>query len=185
MQYEARGARREGFLPRALGARLVLFFLFPLVLLAACAPAQEAEQIDDTEPDRAVNTDLTYPKNPQVWAYVSSKVSTDMRDQFAGFRVVVANPFAARSSNHDRTGERGIKYAQYVYDASVQPGGVVPGALRRVNLLVRDADRYGETGGWGYASFDGTGKQIPISARTDCMNCHTSGPISPLTPPRR
>jgi len=39
-------------------------FLCALVSFAACAHKQEGERIVDVEPERQVNTDLAFPKNP-------------------------------------------------------------------------------------------------------------------------
>ena len=74
-----------------------------------------------------------------------------------------------------------MRYLARVFSA----GGISPGELRRVNLVVQDPERYGATGGWGYASYDGAGRPIAIDPSADCMSCHTSGPItSYLGPPR-
>jgi len=153
-----------------------------LALAAGCTARQEGKQIVDVEPERSINTDLVYPKNPQRWAYVSSRYEADPRDKFPGFRVVLANPFAARIKEEGQTAGRGIKLAQFVYEAKAEPGSVGPGELRRVNLLVRDPDRFAGTGGWGYASFDGTGRPIEIVPATDCTGCHTAGPITSYLP---
>jgi hypothetical protein len=146
--------------------------------LVACTAKQEGKPIQDIEPERSVNTDLVYPKNPQRWAYVSARVDAEPRDRFAGFRVVVANPFAARLREEGKGPERGVKLAQFVYEARPEPGGAVPGELRRVNLIVRDPDRFGLTGGWGFASFDGAGRAIAIDAAAECITCHTTGPVT-------
>ena len=75
------------------------------------------------------------------------------------------------------------RIAVHFVDLAERPAA--PGELRRVNLLVQDPDRYAATGGWGYASYDGEGRPIPIDPKTDCMTCHASGPItSYLRPPR-
>jgi hypothetical protein len=157
-------------------------FLCALVALGACTPKQEGPQIVDIEPERVVNTDLAFPKNPHRWAYAASRVSTDPRDPFAGYRVVLANPFAARLREEGKTADRGIKLAQFVYEARQDVSGVVPGDLRRVNLIVKDPERYGATGGWGYASYDADGRAIPVNPSADCMTCHASGPVTDYFP---
>jgi hypothetical protein len=152
---------------------VVMLFLIP----AACTSQQQTERIEDVEPERLVNTDLSYPKNPQRWPYVGSRVSTDPRDPFPGFRVVVANPLAARAREENRTIERGAKYAQLIFQMIQTSGGISPGALERVNVIVQDSERYASTGGYGYASFDGAARPIAIEPRADCIVCHTTGPL--------
>ena len=154
------------------------YIILSFLLLAACTPRQEGERIEDVEPERLINTDLSYPKNPQRWAYVSAKVSTDPKDPFAGFRVVVANPFLAHALEEGRKTDRGAKYAQFVYETAQTPNGIAPGQLRRVNIVVQDPERYAATGGWGFASFDGLGRTIAIEPRNECIVCHTAGPVS-------
>jgi hypothetical protein len=154
------------------------FFVLLLCLFPACTPQQQRERIEDVEPERLVNTELTFPKNPQRWAFVATRVSTDPKDPFAGYRVVVANPLAARAREENRATERGSKFAQFIYEPSHSTTGIAPGTLLRVNILVQDPEKYGATGGWGFASFDGAQLPISVEPRTDCMSCHTAGPLT-------
>ena len=156
--------------------------LLACVLVVGCTSKQEGEPIADVEPERQVNTDLTFPRNPHRWAFVSTKISYDADDPFAGYRVVLLNPFSARLREEGRRANRGIKLAQFVYEPHEEAEGTEPGDLRRVNLLVQDPERYAATGGWGYASFDRVGRPIPIDAAKDCMRCHTTGPVSANLP---
>ncbi len=166
---------------RRSGARFLASLRLSAFALALCVPGctphQEGEQIVDVEPERAVNTDLTYPKNPERWAYVSSRLVTDPKERFPGYQIVVANPFAAHIREEGKSANRGIKLAQLVYEPKTDAAGVSPGELRRVNLIVRDPERYGATGGWGFASFDPAGRPIAIDPAADCVSCHASGPV--------
>ena len=182
---QCKRARRGGTERLFRAALCVSVFLCFCVLTAGCTTAQEGEPIVDVEPERQVNTELVFPKNPRRWAFVATRLSTDPADPFAGYRVVLANPFGGRLREEGRTASRGVKLAQFIHAPRQDEAGIVPGDLRRVNLLVQDPDRYAATGGWGYASYDGEGRPIPIDPKTDCMTCHTSGPItSYLRPPR-
>jgi len=162
--------------------RLSAFVCVLLFCVAGCTPRQEAQEIVDLEPERQINTDLTFPKNPRRWAFVSTRVTGQPGEPFPGFQVVAANPFAARLLEEGKTADRGVKFAQFVYDTQTGPMLFQPGELRRVNLLVQDPDRYAETGGWGYASYDGAGQSIAVNAATDCISCHKTGPITPYFP---
>lgn len=158
--------------------RFASLALAALLVAAACSPRQESEERRDVEPEKLVNTDLSYPKNPERWAFVSSRLSTAPNDPFGGYRVVLLNPFAARAREERTTVSRGAKFAQLIYEPVHDAGGVRPGELRRLNLLVQDPERYSATGGWGFASYDANGRAIPVEPRNDCMSCHTSGPVS-------
>ena len=136
----------------------------------------------DVESDRQINTDLSFPKNPKRWAYIASRHATGTADGFDGFRVVLANPFAARLLEEGRGAGRGLKFAQFIYEPVIEPNGVSPGRLARVNLMVLDPERYAASGGWGYASYDGTGREIPIDPANDCASCHESGPKVAVLP---
>jgi hypothetical protein len=149
-----------------------------LAVTAACTPKQESGVLVDTEPERLINTDLTFPKNRTRWSFVGSRLTTSAGDPFPGYRVVLMNPFAARAREEDKNVARGAKLAQLVHEPQHDEDGVRPGSLRRLNLMVKDPERYAETGGWGYASFDGDGRPIPVNARADCLPCHKSGPAS-------
>ncbi len=56
------------------------------------------------------------------------------------------------------------------------PAAIVPGELVHVEVMVKDAQRFAATGGWGFARWQGTsltpyGKD-PAFAQ-ECFNCHT------------
>ena len=153
-----------------------------LALVGACTPRQEGELLVDVEPERQINTDLVFPKNPKRWSYVAARYATGTPDGYDGFRIVLANPFAARLLEEGRAADRGLKYAQFIYEPKVESAGMAPGRLLRVNLMVLDPERYPETAGWGYASYDGAGRKIAIDPKGDCATCHTAGPRSPELP---
>ena len=148
------------------------------VLGIACSQRQESDVLVDVEPERLINTDLSYPKNPERWVYVTSRVSTAPQDLFPGYRIVLVNPFGARAIEENRETSRGTKLVQLVHEIDSSGDVMRPGKVARLNLIVQDPERYRGTGGWGYASYDGDGKPIAINPGRDCMSCHRQGPIS-------
>lgn len=166
---------------RSFRLRCVAFGLLCLVAVG-CTPKQEGEFLVDVEPDRQINTDLSFPKNPKRWAYVASRYATGTADGFDGYRVVLANPFAARLLEEGRSADRGLKFAQFIHEPVAEPNGVAPGRLLRVNLMVLDPERYAASGGWGYASYDSAGREIPIDPKAECVSCHESGPRAAVLP---
>lgn len=56
------------------------------------------------------------------------------------------------------------------------PSSIVPRAVRRYQIMVKDNKAYNATGGWGYALFDADGKtypEEPLSTQQACYACHT------------
>lgn len=151
-------------------------FLCLLLVFPACTPRQEGELLVDIESDRQINTDLSFPKNTRRWAFISSRYATGNPDGFDGVRVVLANPFAARLMEENQSADRGFKLAQFIHEPVFDPNGVATGKVVRVNLMVLDPERYARSGGWGYASYDGAGNEIPIDPIADCASCHVAGP---------
>lgn len=55
------------------------------------------------------------------------------------------------------------------------PSSMVPSGSRRVQFMVKNADRHKDTDGWGYALFDANGKLYPgdtATASKACAACH-------------
>ena len=69
-----------------------------------------------------------------------------------------------------------IEWAKPPNDASPYPVSV-PGALKSVAFMVKDAKRFAASGGWGYAKFEpaaGSGRLEQTSPGTACgFACHT------------
>lgn len=53
-------------------------------------------------------------------------------------------------------------------------GGGKEGQRRMVGVMVRDSQRYGTTGGWGFAAFEGESRtnNLDTAARNACFQCH-------------
>jgi cytochrome P460 len=69
-----------------------------------------------------------------------------------------------------------IEWARQSNDASPYPVRV-PGPLKSVAFMVKDAKRFGDSGGWGYAKFDrdaASGRLTQAGTGTGCgFACHT------------
>lgn len=48
------------------------------------------------------------------------------------------------------------------------------GPRRLVGVMVKDSQRYGKTGGWGFGKYDGVTQvdELDSAARTACFQCH-------------
>lgn len=59
---------------------------------------------------------------------------------------------------------------------SDEKGGGKEGQRRVVGVMVKDSQRYGATGGWGFGTFDEGGKtnKLDGAARNACFQCHVA-----------
>jgi hypothetical protein len=56
------------------------------------------------------------------------------------------------------------------------PDAIVPGAFVQVEFMVKDAKKYKDTGGWGFARFVGNGLKPygkDAGFASECFQCHT------------
>jgi len=123
-------------------------------------------------------------KGYESWEVISPSLPKD------GIKVIVGNPamiaaykdgvIAAGRSVPD--GAVMAKIAWSTRDNPFLPGAaLVPGVLKKVQFMVKDAARFTDTDGWGYADFSydvaaGTFQGVgngPSFAKTACHQCHT------------
>jgi hypothetical protein len=68
-------------------------------------------------------------------------------------------------------------------EAKESAGVTSVGPRRRVAVMVKDAQRYRESGGWGFEIFKGDGRDAALDppARAACFACHKNGKDSVFT----
>lgn len=64
------------------------------------------------------------------------------------------------------------KIGTVTHEDSQFPSSAVPSGARRYQFMVRDAVKYKETGGWGYALFDVDGNTFPDPVKETSMACY-------------
>ena len=123
-------------------------------------------------------------KGYEAWETISPSVSKD------GVKVIVGNAAMIRAYQDGviadgKSVPDGAAMAKFIWSTKDNPflpgAAMVPGALTKVQFMVKDAKRFPDTDGWGYAdfhydaaaeTFKGAGNG-PGFAKTACHQCHT------------
>ena len=120
---------------------------------------------------------ISFPTEYRQWAHVKSALVGPQSAAFAtegGIHHIYANSKALEGY---RTGKF-PDGAVIVYDLleTKESGGVtLEGPQRRLDVMVKESQRYRETGGWGFASFPrGNPVEGALTAERQaaCFNCH-------------
>jgi hypothetical protein len=117
-----------------------------------------------------------YPADYRDWTHVKSMVihpGHALADPFQGIHHVYANT-AARNGLRNGTYADGAAFAfdllEYdtVDDASTEGGRILLG------VMVKDSDRYSETGGWGFEAWQGGSRseRMVNDGGAGCFGCH-------------
>jgi len=94
-------------------------------------------------------------------------------------RVIYGNDIAVKAIKENKITPwpDGARIAKVVWNKTPEDaeGNVYPGAFNNIQYMIRDARKYKDTGGWGYARFS-TPELIPYGKKadfaTECSNCH-------------
>jgi hypothetical protein len=150
-----------------------------LSIAALTIAAQEA--VDVTSPNGIALSEF---KGYQSWEVIAPSVSKD------GVKTIVGNPLMIRAYKDGLVAggkpvPDGAVMAKFIWSAkdnALLPGAArVPDTLTKVQFMVKDAKRFPDTDGWGYADFhydgeSGTFRGVgngPGFAKTACHQCHT------------
>lgn len=111
----------------------------------------------------------------QNWQVIST---TNRFDNNRSIRVVYGNETAVKAirANQIHPFPDGSTIVKAVWNIVEEPNGdVLPGSFANVQIMTKDDKRFSETGGWGYAKFNGT-ELKPYGATSafaiSCYNCH-------------
>lgn len=151
---------------RRMGQRLARGVLVPLLLSAACAPGRTHAQ--SASPIFGV----TIPDGYRQWALVAVAHETDPLNEL---RAVLGNPLAQQAYGAGTLpfpdGTILAKLAWKHVPSTEFPAAFVPGAATTVQIMVKDAKRYADTGGWGFGRFVG-GVAVDEAQHRTCFACH-------------
>lgn len=109
------------------------------------------------------------------WQVIST---TNRFDNNRSIRVVYANPIAAAAvkNNHIKPWPEGSVLVKVVWNIIEEENGdIIPGAFNNVQIMIKDNNRFPDSGGWGFAKFNGTGLKPygnSPSFNAACFNCH-------------
>jgi hypothetical protein len=139
-----------------------------LLLCLAAAPALAA----DPAP-------VPYPEGYRNWTHVKSMViekGHPLYDAFGGIHHLYAN---AKAMQGYRSGKfpAGAVIVFDLLDAERKDNAVQEGARKVVGVMHKDANKWKDTGGWGFEGFKGdskTERAVGKNAATACFQCHAS-----------
>jgi hypothetical protein len=126
---------------------------------------------------------LTVKKAPNGIAYIPGYrswrvMSTSDRFDNGTMRIIFANDIAVKAIQEHQTKvwPDGTVFAKTAWKETVNPdGSISSGAFYQVEFMIKDAKKYANTGGWGWARWRGDNLK-PYGATatftTECMTCH-------------
>jgi cytochrome P460 len=122
------------------------------------------------------STSVSYPDEYRKWVHVKSTLVGPQNPRFAangGIHHFYANEKALEGY---RTGKfpNGSVLIDDLLEIKEQGGVTSEGARRRVAVMVKDAARYRDTGGWGFEIFKGDESAPTLNAegKAACFACH-------------
>ncbi len=150
-----------------------------LVVAATLAVfAQARPGTAETAPPEAAAT-VPYPEGFRLWAHVKTGAVTAQSARFAvvgGYHHIYANPpaLAGYASGTFADGSV-LVFDRLAIEESA--GNLKEGQRIVVDVMVKDAEKYAATGGWGFEEFAGNSKtqrNVAANAKTVCFNCHAT-----------
>ena len=127
----------------------------------------------------AVTASVTYPEGYRSWTHVKTMQihpGHPLFDAFGGVHHLYANDKAM-------TGYRSGRFpdgAVIVFDlreAKTADQTTTAGSRKVVGVMHKDAQRFADTGGWGFEAFKGDSKSERVvagNAKAACFDCHTA-----------
>jgi hypothetical protein len=136
---------------------------------------QEAAMPPDVRADNTA--EVPYPEGYRQWVRVKTAIigpQSKAFKRFGGIHHIYAN---AKAMEGYKTGQfaDGAILVFDVLETLEQQGVTEEGQRRFVDVMVKDAKRFADMGGWGYEEFNGnstTERTIKSLASTECFQCH-------------
>ncbi|MER3525374.1 MAG: cytochrome C [Armatimonadota bacterium] len=151
--------------------RYAVLLAFVVVLVGAALLVQRVS---------ADSHGLTYPEGYRSWTHVTSMLihSKDhpLYDPFGGLHHVYVNDKGLKALKSGGKYPDGSILVFDLYDVKEDGGAYVATDRKFIGLMVKDAKKYKDTGGWGWEVFKGNSKSggNVKDAKTECFNCHAS-----------
>lgn len=126
----------------------------------------------------AEGTSVAYPDGYRHWSHVKSMVIEQghgLYDSFGGIHHIYANRKALEGYKGDADFRDGSVIVFDLLEAKNQDHAVTEGDRKVVGVMVKDRNRYADTGGWGYEGFAGGDPARPVvgdNAEQACHGCH-------------
>ena len=124
------------------------------------------------------NGAVPYPTGYRNWTHVKSSLIGPKHPSFerdGGFHHIYANEKALEGYRAGKFPDGAVLVDDGLVLKETENGAVVEGARRRIAVMLKDSQRYAETGGWGYEVFKGdsqTERTGTAEVVAKCFACH-------------
>ena len=120
---------------------------------------------------------IQYPAALKNWRVIASSYRTDNNTQ----RVILGNSIAIKAARSGNTNPwpKGSTLAKLVWKNTEHPdwkSAIIPGKFIHSEIMIKNAEKYKSTGGWGYARWKGETQQPygkDKSFTQECLTCHS------------
>ena len=122
---------------------------------------------------------VSYPSGYRQWTHVKSMVIQPghaLYDSFGGIHHLYANRLAEKGYKSGKFPD-GAVIAFDLLEAQSADNAVQEGPRKVLGVMVKNAQRFKATGGWGFEAFKGdssTERLVGANAASACFQCHTA-----------
>jgi len=141
--------------------------LLSVILGFTAAAVLPAASADDIKP----------PSDYRHWFHVNTMIvdkASPLFDALGGMHNVYVNAAGEAALKAGRPYPDNTMFVTDLHDVTVSDGSYVEGPRKALAVMVKDAEAYVATGGWGFQLFAGgdAGKPLVTDAATQCFACH-------------
>ncbi|MFY9623534.1 MAG: cytochrome P460 family protein [Rhodoplanes sp.] len=117
------------------------------------------------------------PTGYRHWFHVNTMIvdkASPLFDQLGGMHNVYINAIGEEALKKGGPYPDGTMFVTDLHEFTVQDGSYVEGPRKALAVMVKDAQRYQSTGGWGFQLFAGGDAKKPLvtDAAKQCFGCH-------------
>lgn len=124
---------------------------------------------------------VPYPAGYRNWPHVKTELIHDAKhplfQAMGGFHHIYANPTAVKALRGNRKFPTGAVLVLDLLDFEDRQGSFVEVGRKFVGVMVRDAQRYKSTNGWGWQAWEAGDPKKPVlrsvTEQKACASCHT------------
>lgn len=119
-----------------------------------------------------------YPGGYRSWVHVRTALIGPQSPAFAsygGMHHIYANADAVKGLESGKFPDGAILVFDLL-DVKESNGSTTEGARKKIEIMVKDSQRYASTGGWGFERFVGDGREpvLTDAEKGQCFACHQS-----------
>ena len=125
---------------------------------------------------------VKYPEGYRGWTHIKSMViqkGHPMFDSFGGIHHIYANDEVLKALKDGNPYPDGSIIVFDLLEAENIKNAIVEGKRKIVGVMQKNAEKFTDTGGWGFEGFKGDTKQRVVNdPHAECFNCHKSQKIA-------